>query len=166
MATHRIPILANAVPTGACSWASIKSQLTLTNSKDQLCVKMPDPAGNGDHGVQGSFSVPENYVGTPVLRIVGILDGIAGTNLAFGCQVLALADDGAFDQAYAAEDTASADVSTEADEDLYVETISLSTPTFAAGDEAFFSFFVDDSAASPYTGNFLLTGLYFEYADA
>lgn len=166
MATKRIPILPNAVPTGSCSWVSLKSQLTLSNSRDQLAVKMPDPGGNGDHGVEGVFDVPPDYVGSPVLRIRGVLDGIAGTNLGFGCQMLPLAGDEAFDAAYNTEDTASTDVSTETDEDLYEETITLSNAGVAAGDEAFFFFFIDDSVASPYTGNFLLTGLYFEYSDA
>lgn len=168
MATHNISILGVNLSMGTSGGvyiAPLSSQLSLTNSKDTLVIVMTDPGGGGDHGIEGKFRVPENYVGSEVLVISYILDGAVGGNaVGFGYQVLALINDESADAAYGTLRTA-AETPGEADEDLVEETIDISADTYVAGDEAFFSFVIDDSAHA-YTGNVLLTGLAFEYSDA
>ena len=160
----RISILGGATPTGACYWAPLSVAMAAQGTaRDQRCLVMPNPAA--DDGCEGVFMVPDDYSSAPVLRIVGILDGAVTGNIAFGMKCLALADNEGADAAYSSEDIASAAVTGHTIEDLYHETISLSTPTFAAGDTVLFDFYRDDNVDT-YAQQFLLLGLYFEYTAA
>lgn len=173
MATVRIPILGmNTAPdaSGFVFPDRIANQLSIGAATrppgNEMCIVMQDPNGGGDAGLYGKFAVPKDYVGTPVLVIRGVLDGApTTTTIAFGVQMRPLADDEAFDGDYGAEAIASASSVSQADEDVYEETIDISGFTFAVDDDVFFFFYVDDSVHT-YTGNFLLTGLYFQYANA
>ena len=169
MATIRRSIINGSLtpdPTdvGGVYWDLIANQLTLANAVRgyPACIVMEEPNGNGDAGVAGLFVVPASYSSNPVLRITGILNGSPANTLAFGVTMGPVADNEAFDAAHDSEDTASASLSGYSDEDVYVETISLSN-TFAAGDLVSFFFYWDDSVASPWTGTFLLTDLEFQW---
>lgn len=169
MATHRISMLGpNTIPDASegVFFAPLSSQLALTNVKATLVIVMKEPAGAGDQGFEGKFQIPQNYVGSETIVIDYILDGAPSTLLVgFGIQFLAVINDETADAAYGTERIVSENPG-EVDEDLVEETIDVTAETFAAGDEVFYKFFIDDSVATPYTGNVLLTGLYFQYADA
>ena len=170
MATHDLPILGLAtVPdtSGDVSIAPISTELALANAPgNELCVVLPAAATiSADTGFYGRFTIPQNYVGTPVLVIRGILDGAPSSLvIAFGVQMKPLADNEAFDVVLEAQGIASASSVSQVDEDVYEETISLGN-TFAVADGVNYFFFIDDSAHT-YTGKFLLTGLFFRYNDA
>jgi hypothetical protein len=169
MATHELPILGpNTLPGAGVWWDRVGNQITATNELgNQGCFVME--AVGADEGIYGSFNVPQNYVGTPVIVIKGILDGAPGANvdLGFAISGITIDDNEAVDAAYSSEDAAAdTDIDDYADEDLYEETISLSNFTgFAVGDTVFFYFIIDDSGTD-YAGNFLLTDLLFRYNDA
>ena len=169
MATHRLPldILSGNLSSGVFR-TLVKTQLSLASAPgNEICVVMSDPAGGGDAGVYGSFSVPKNYVGSPVLVIRGILDGAPTNALPFGAQMKPLANSEAYDAALGTEDTASNSTWTGyADEDVYEETITLSNVTLAVDDDVDFFFYWDDSVGSPWSGNFLLTRLALQYSDS
>lgn len=170
MATHDLPILGMSTKpdnSGDVYPSTLAAELTLGSAPgNELCMVLPTAATiSADTGLYGKFTVPQNYVGTPVLVIEGVLDGApASLVIAFGVQMKPLADDEAYDQALEAQAIASASSVGQADEDVYLETITLSN-TFAVGDSVPFFFFIDDSVHT-YTGLFLLTGLFFRYADA
>ena len=169
MATHDMPILGfGTVPdnTGDVFIAPISTQLALANAPgNELCVVMPTAAvAAADTGIYGRFTVPQNYVGTEVLVIRGILDGASGgLVLAFGWQAGIRADNESYDLALGTAIVVTA-TDTRADEDIYEETIDISADTYVVGDDVNFFFFIDDSEHT-YTGLFLLTGLFFRYND-
>lgn len=168
MAIFDYPIIGPmTLPASGVWFDRVGNQITAGNEVgNQLCVVME--AVGADEGFYGSFNVPQNYVGTPVIVVKGILDGAPGANvdLGFAIQGIAIDDNESADQAYNAEDAAQdTDIDDYADEDLYEETISLSNfGTLAPGDTAFFYFIIDDSGTT-YAGNFLLTDLIFRYSD-
>lgn len=165
-----MPILGlGTIPdSGGDVWmAPISTELALGGAPgNELCVIMPAAATiSADAGIYGRFTIPKNYVGTEVLVIRGILDGASGgLVLAFGYQAGIRADNESYDQALGTQRIASA-TDTRADEDIYEETIDISSDTYVVGDDVNFFFFIDDSVHT-YTGKFLLTGLFFRYNDS
>lgn len=167
MSTFQMSIIGNFMPdaSGDVYPSILDVELSLTNAKRILCYAMAYPTGS-DVGGELIFTVPQNYAGSPVLVIRGILDGTPANVLAFGAQQLSRDDSESADAAYETEDTASNSTWTGyADEDHYEETITL-TPASAyeAGDEVHLSVYRDDSADTT-TFNFLLTDLLFQYSD-
>lgn len=168
MATFRKPILGmslNPDSSGDVYPSTLDAELTLTNAKGQGCIVMEFPTGS-DIGFELEFEVPQNYAGSPVLVIKGVIDGTPANTLAFGAQQLSRADSEAADTAYETEDTASNGTWTGyADEDYYEETITL-TPASAyqPADQVQLSVYRDDSVDDT-TFNFLLTNLLFQYSD-
>ena len=170
MATHDIPILGPfTVPdsSGTCFLQPIEVGVaTVAANLDMLAFTMNFPTGS-DLGLFGKFNIPQNYSGTPVLVIRGVIEGAANT-LAFGVECVGgVADKETVDAAFEAEDLASnATWTGYADEEMYLETITM-TPAaaYVAGDEVFFHFFRDDSVDDT-TFDFHLTGLFFRYNDA
>lgn len=164
MGTNRLPILGiGTVPDVGPFFAPIKTQITETNvNAGEIALVLDcDPAS--DLGCRGSFSVPKDYASAPVLVIRGIIDGTVGTeDIHTGMTLLGRADNEAYDIAHEAEDIANFQSNAYADEDVFEETIAL-TVTLAIDDDVNFHFFIDASGATPFTGNILVTGLYFEY---
>jgi hypothetical protein len=158
-------------PDAGCPLDLIANQITEAASPsvgDLLAYVLAD--GGTDEGVYVKWTVPKNYVGTPVLVIRGILDGApgAGDDLAFGVRPRAVADNEAADGTFDAEQTAQVtDLSTWADEDEYEETITL-TGTYAVDDSVYAYVFIDASGTT-YAGNFLLLAedsIFFQFSDA
>ena len=164
MATNRLPILGPAtIPDDGPFFAPIKTQIAEANvNAGELALVLDcDPAS--DLGVRGSFSVPKDFASAPVLVIRGIIDGTVGTeDIHTGITLLGRADNEAYDTAHEAEDIESFQSNAYADEDIFEETIAL-TVTLAIDDDVNFHFFIDSSPATPFTGNILVTGLYFQY---
>jgi hypothetical protein len=172
MATHEIPILGSMTApdaTGKVFFEPLETAMSLGTATlgTLLGITMQAPAGAGDDGLYGNFTVPQNYVGTPVLVIRGYI-GEAANSLGFGISYQpALADSESLEQAFDTEDVVTnATWTGYAAEDLYEETISL-TPAaaFVAGDIVNFFFFRDDSGDNQ-TGEFHLASLALRYSDA
>jgi hypothetical protein len=171
MATFRKPIQivkpdANVFPD------LVANQITEAASPsigDLIAYVMAD--GGADEGVYVRFSIPKNYVGSPVLVVRGILDGTPGASetLGFGFRKRAVANnesaDGSFDAEQTASETIGSSGTNHADEDFYEETISLTAGDYAVDDEVFGYLYLDTSGTT-YGGSFLLTSLYLQYADA
>jgi hypothetical protein len=172
MATHRIRAKIVGADTGV-PLDYVGNQITAVAAPsvtNQPCWVLAD--GGSDEGVSVRFEVPQNYVGTPVLVIKGILDGAPsnGDDLGFGFRKRAVADNEAADGTYDAEQTfQSTDIgstgSNHANEDVFVASITLTGADYAAGDTVFGNAYIDASGTT-YTGNFLLTEVLFQYADA
>lgn len=168
MATHDLPILGHALTLDALVYVQkVKNELSLANAPgEELVIVLPAAATiSADTGIRGNFRVPQNYVGTPILVVQGLLDGAPTTLvIAFGVQMSPLADDEAYDAALGTQSIASDSTVSQVDEDVYEELITIGD-TLAVGDLVTFFFYIDDSAHT-YTGLFLLTGLFFRYNDA
>lgn len=167
MATFQMPILNNTINFDAGVYPStMAAEMTLTNSKATSVIVMPYPTG-ADVGLMGAFTIPQNYVGTPVFVIRCIIDGAPANTMGFGVQQICIDDNDSADVAYEAEDTASnATWTGYADEDLYEETITITpTATYNAGDVVFWYLYRDDSVDTT-TLNVLLVDVLFQYADA
>lgn len=150
----------------------ITNQLSLTNTTigNQIAYVIVD-AGS-DVGVHARVEIPKNYVGSPVLVVKGILDGAPGASdtLGFGCTGIARADNETVDVAYGSEDAASATIgsggTSHSDEDFYEETITLTNLGAPAVDDTLFLYVYLDTSGTTYAGNFLLTSIELQYADA
>lgn len=173
MATHRKSILnQNVMLESGVFPDTVANQITeatLPSIGGQLCYVMAD--GGADEGLYGSFTVPKNYVGTPVLVIKGVLDGAPGASetLGFGFRKRATANneaaDGTFDAEQTATETIGSSGTAHSDEDLYEETITLTAGDYAVDDEVYFYVYIDASGTT-WAGNFLLTQVEFQWADA
>lgn len=172
MATHRKKCQIVNQDAGV-SGDTVANQITSATAPsvgNQFCFVLAD--GGSDEGVYVKFSIPQNYVGSPVLVIRGILDGAPsnGDDLGFGFRKRAVANnesaDGTFDAEQTAQDTDIGSTgSAYSNEDLYEETITLTAGDYAAGDEVYGYVYIDASGTT-YAGNFLLTSVEFQYADA
>jgi hypothetical protein len=172
MATHRIPVLSNVKPEAGVPLSLVGSQITAATAPsvaNQFCYVLSD--AGADRGFNFNFSIPKNYVGAPALIARGILDGAPGASdtLGLGLRKRAVADneaaDGTFDAEQVAAPTIGSGGSDHANEDEIEVSISLTAGDYAVDDMVYGYFFIDASGTS-YAGNFLLTGLYFQYTDA
>lgn len=168
MATHRLPIMgAMTVPdsTGECFLSAIDTQITIgTGAMKNLAMTLKDPTA--DTGFYGVFQVPQNYVGTPKVVVVGVLDGTPGaTSVDFEFSYLTRVDNEAVDAAW--EESVTFDTGATsgwADEDI-VEDSGTCSANFTAGDTVLY-YFKRDQGTDDFNGDFHVLGLYFEYADA
>ena len=169
MATHRIGIISpNTLFAANIFPGRIADHLTLTNADigNVGVIVLPELAS--DFGFYGDWMVPQNYVGTPKVVVTGIFDGEpgAGDDLGFTIKGKELADDETADAAFGTEDTfQDTDIGAYADEDYFEFAITLSNIVPVVGETIYYLFARDDSATT-YTGILLMSGLYFEYADA
>ena len=169
MATFELPLSYVADSSGDVYAEPAEVAMTLgTAALGTLEVMTIEAPTGADIGVYGSFVIPQNYAGTPVLVIRGYIAEAANT-LAFGCQQLGLSHSDTLDAALETEDLASNATWTGlAAEDLYEETITLTPGTaYSVGDVVNFFLYRDDSVDTQ-TGDFHLAGpagLSFRYSD-
>ena len=166
MATLQMPILNSSLNFDLGVFPStLAAELSLTNSKSTQVIVIPFPTG-ADVGLMGRFTIPQNYVGTPVLAIQMILDGTPANTIAFGLQQIAVGDSDTRDVAYEAEDTASNGTWTGyADEDGYNLNITITpTATYSAGKQVYWYLYADDSVDTT-TFNKLIESISFQYSD-
>ena len=173
MATHRIDILgAGILPDSGVFFDRIGNQITAAVSPsigDLLAMVIANVAA--DQGFKGNFLVPKNYVGAPKIVLRAILDGAPGAAdiAAIGLRKRAVANNGVADGTFDAEEIASATIGTNgsghSDEDELELSITLTAGQYAVDNMVYYYFYLDDSVAT-YAGNLLVTGVYFEYADA
>jgi len=174
MATHDIPILgAMTAPdsSGRVFFQPALAAMTLgTADFGTLLVCTMKAPTVADIGLYGKFNIPQNYAGTPVLVIRGVITETGATTIAFGFKQAFHTDTATFDVGLETEDIANnaANWTGYDPEDMYEETIVI-TPSvaFATGDEVTYFFFRDNSVdtQSDATGDFNLTGLFFRYSD-
>lgn len=165
MATQRIPIDGpNLLPESGAFYDRVGNQLAAANQiGNQLALVLNDPGT--DEGFYADFQVPQNYVGTPKIVMTGILDGaMSSVTLGVGVRGIVLADNDAADVAYSTEDIANT-TTDRADEDMVQVSITLANLVPGAGKQVHYYFFID-SDVNTFTGNVLVTGVFFEYADA
>lgn len=173
MSTFRLPILGpNTLPEATVFPDRVGNQITMATAPsvgNQLCFVMND--GGADEGIYGSFSIPKNYVGTPKIVARGILDGAPGAadTVGFGFRKRAVANnevaDGTFDAEQVVTATVGSNGSGHSDEDELELAITLTAGDYSADDSVYFYFYIDTSGMT-YAGNFLLTGLFFEFTDS
>ncbi len=115
-------------------------------------------------GVRGVFQVPQNYVGSPVLRIVWTANATSGT-CTFNWSILTRS--GTEDMGAAATRTSETDSTTKGGTAFTRETndITLTAADYVAGDEALFELF-RDTVTDTMAATCMVFGVYFEYADA
>ena len=173
MATHQISILgANTAPdaSGKVYFEPAEVAMTLGTATlgTLLVCTIQAPAGAGDCGLYATFTVPQNYVGSPVIVIKGYVAESPSTNaIAFAAAFQpAIADNESIEQAFDTEDTTGAITTAYTAEDLLVASITL-TPAaaFAAGDIVNLYLKRDDTDDAQ-TGEFHMADLLFQYADA
>lgn len=168
MATHRLPIMgAMTIPdaTGECYMAPLSVEMALgIGLMKNLGMVLKDPSA--DTGFYGVFEVPQNYVGTPVIAVAGVLDGTVGaTSVDFEFSYLTRVDNETIEAAW--EESVQFDTGNTngwTTEDLLTDSASLGA-NFTAGDTVFY-YFKRDQGTDDFNGDFHVVGLYFQYADA
>ena len=174
MATHRLSILGPTTQpdaTGLTFMGNIFVEVATIHGSglvNNMVMTMKDSAA--DTGFYGTFQVPQNYVGTPVIHVTGVLDGTIGTTIiSFQIDYLPVADNETVDAGWGQQlifNTADLDSGTAyTTEDLLTLTSGAMTSTLVVGDEVFY-YFKRDVTADTFVGDFHLTGLYFQYSDA
>lgn len=165
MTTHELSLpFGQPDASGDCYPSTLDQELTLTNSKKIPVLVMAFPTGS-DIATELAFTVPQTYASTPQLVIRGAIDGTPANTLAFGVQILPVADTEAVDAAYEAEDLANIATWTGySDEDLFQLIITLTPSALAAGDTVFTKIFRDDSVDNT-TFNVLIFEFAFRYSD-
>ena len=108
MATLQMSIFGRFQPdtSGDVYPSFLSVELSMTNAKRIDCMVVEYPTGS-DIGGELIFTIPQDYYGSPVLVIRGVLDGTPANVLAFGVQQLSRDDSESADTAYETEDTAS-----------------------------------------------------------
>lgn len=169
MATHDFPILGFATApdnSGEVFFEPLESAMTLGTATlgNTLCCTFTNPTQ--DNYLYGAFTIPQNYVGTPVMVILGVARAATGI-YAFHWQHISKANDEAIDVAYSAEESGTLNLATapHADEDMCIITATLTAGDYAVGDQVFFRI-VRDVTTDTVAADFNLTGLFFRYNDA
>jgi len=169
MATHRIPILGFGTKpdsTGNCYLGSY--DLLSTNQFWGHLVFVFDST-TVDHGLYGTFEVPQDYVGTAGLVIVWTTPATSGdVEWEFAYRPVGGNDTESLDQATALETKADEnDTAPNVAHERMEYTISLTDGNFAAGDTVeFFLSRQGADAGDTIADDVMLFGLYFSYADA
>lgn len=161
--TDTVSLMGSFSPDSGVYLAKLNTQVSLTNDKAQFCYVLPAPTG-ADLGGSFVLIVPQNYSSTPVVRVIGVIDGTPANVFGIGCQFIQIAAAATIDVAYEAEDTASNSTWTGyADEEVYTLSITL-TPSsaFTPGSLVLGRFYRDDSVDTQ-TIDFLMVDLIFEY---
>jgi hypothetical protein len=172
MATFRKPVRIDQ-PDSGVPLDLVSNQITAATAPsvgNLRCYVLAD--GGSDEGVYCRFTIPKNYVGSPAVVIRGILDGAPsnGDDLGFSFRKRAVADNESADGTFDAEQTTqNTDIggtgSAYSNEDLYATSITLTAGDYAVDDEVY-GYLAIDASGTTYTGNFLLTSIEFQYADA
>ncbi len=173
MAIHRQPIMGfSTIPdsTGECFLSPLSVEMALgTGLMKSLAMVLKDPSA--DTGFYGSFTVPQNYVNTANIVVVGIFDGTTGTTtVSFQFNYIDRADNETLEATW--DETVSFDSPTTSgyttEDYVEVSAAALTDANFTAGHQVFFYHIRDQSAevSGGFVGDFHVTGLYFEYNDA
>jgi len=174
MATLRKSVLGfTALPEAGVFPDTVANQITEATAPSvgsQLCFVLAD--GGADEGIYFSFKIPKNFVSAPKIVVTGILDGAPGATdtLGFGFRKRAVANNESADGTYDAEEVVTSVIgatggSSHSDEDSIELSITLTAGDYAV-DDIVYGYLYIDASGTTYAGNFLLTEVEFEWADA
>lgn len=168
MATYDLPIItANFIPdsTGR-TFIQPYTILAGTNMWGQLTCVLTDPASAQQHGFYGQFTVPQNYISTPVLVTRWTAGATAGNVLnVVNYRVVAVGSS----MTGTTQDTVSATTAAPGSTNLLLETtMSLSGPAFTANAEVEYYISRADlpSGTDTMAASQSVFTLIFRYADA
>lgn len=170
MATHQISILgATVLPdtTGRC----FPEPYTVKAADDlyrHLVFVFNDPASSQAHGFYGTFTVPQNYVGTPKIKVIWNSSAISG-NVKWDFDYRAVADNEDLDQPTTFQENLSVTsaVATTSGEQRRVTSSMTAAANFAAGDLVeYYLTREDGTGTDTMAAAATLHDLIFEYADA
>lgn len=171
MATHTIPILGfqtNPDTTGR-AWFETYTVKATNDIFKHLVLVLDNPGASQNHGVYGAFIVPNNFIGSPVVRIHWTSTATSGTCLfAFDYRAIGGDDAESLDQATFQEQIDISDVAPTATDRLLSVTGALTAGNFAIGDLVEFFFYRDGTTGAPtdtLAAAVTVHGLYFEYSD-
>lgn len=168
MATRRVPISGDVGFDVGIYPSNYAAEMTLTNSKAQMCIVMPAPTGS-DIGFSCSFRVPDDYASGPKFVFRGVIDGTPANTFGVGVRLLELATSSTLDVVYEAEDTASnATWTGYADEEEYELSVTLTPATALTAGRTLYLYSYRDDSVDTQTINFLLNPATsgFEYTTA
>jgi hypothetical protein len=165
--TINLPIMGHGtIPdtTGECYQSNISIEMSLaTGLMKNLVMVLKDPSA--DTGFYGQFKVPDDYTGTPVIAVTGVLDGTVGaTSIDFEFSYLTRVDNETIEAGW--EESVTFDTGNTngwTTEDLLEDSASLSA-NFTAGDTVFY-YFKRDQGTDDFVGDFHVVDLYFRYND-
>lgn len=169
-ATHQISVLGpNTVPdtTGRC-WFETYDVAASNDVWKNLIARFKDPSGGQSHGLYGQFTVPQNYVGTPVIVPIWTATATAGNcRWRFTYRTVGGDDTTSLDQAGNEEQVSLTDAApTAANRRLAPTGLALTAANLAAGETVEFLFErLDDTGVDTMAADALLFDLLFQYAD-
>lgn len=173
MTTHKIPIIdwsAQPDATGEC-WFEPFSILATNDVWKHTIVRFGSnnaAAPTVRHGFYGTFDVPENYVGSPVL-VIDWSSTLTTNDIVWDFEYRAVGgnDTESLDQAGTQESVTVTDTAPSAALERQEVTIALTAGNFAAGDTVEYYFARDGAdAADTLAGSGIGVRLKFQYADA
>jgi hypothetical protein len=168
MATHRLPILGfGTVPDSSGNVFFEPYDVKATNDVwDRLVAIFNDNASR--MGLQGGFTVPQNYVNSANLVIVWTSTATSGdVEWDFDYRAVGGNDTESLDQAGTQESVNSNDTAPSAAHERMEISIALTDGNFAAGDEVTFGLFRDGTdGGDTMAAAGILFNAFFEYADA
>lgn len=133
-----------------------------------LVLVLNDPAASEAHGVYGAFTIPKNYVGSPVIVVVWTTTATTG-NIKFDFDYRAVGGDDAesLDQATFQENLTVTDVAPSAANERMEATMSLTAGNLAVDDLLEFYFTREDgSGTDTLAAAVTIHDLLFQWTDA
>jgi len=168
MATHQIPILGwQTRPDDSGDVFFEPYSVKATNDLwDYMVLIFNDTATR--IGVRGSFIVPQNYVGSPVIKPLWTATAITGdVEWDFDYRAIGGDDTESLDQATAQESVNTNDTAPSAIHERMLPSLALTAGNLAAGDIVQYELFRDGTdAGDTMAAAAILHELIFEYADA
>lgn len=168
MATHQISILAGLRPdtTGRAFFEPYDVKATNDMFRHMVGV-LNDPAASQAHGFYGRFLVPQNYVGSPVIRPVWTSTAVTGNcKLDFDYRAIGGDDAESLDQTTFQENLTVTDVAPSAANERNVPSMAMTAANLAAGDTVEFFFTREDgSGVDTMAAAATLHDLIFQYTD-
>ncbi len=170
MATHRPEIGPEGCTpdaTGRCFFEPYDVKATNDLFK-HLVATFNDPAAAEAHGFYGAFEVPQNYVGTPAVKIVWTSTATTGNcRWRFSYRTVGGDDTTSLDQATFEEQVSVTDAAPTATDRRLEASATLTAANFSAGETVEFLFErLDDSGTDTMAAAATLHKLVFSYADA
>jgi putative transposon-encoded protein len=167
MATFRLPVLgfASAPDTSGDVFLESYAVKATNDFWKKLVVVFDDTATK--IGLHGSFSVPQNYVGTANLVIVWTSTATSGdVEWDFDYRAVGGNDSESLDQATAQESVNANDTAPSATDERMEISIALTDANFLAGDTVSFVLYRDGTdGGDTIAASVTLHDLFFEYAD-
>ena len=169
MATHQISIMASLRPdtTGRAFFEPYTVKAT-NDIFGHMVGVLNDPAGGQAHGFYGQFLVPQNYVGSAVVKPVWTSTATTGNcKLDFDYRAIGGDDAESLDQATFQESLTVTDVAPSAANERNVPSLTMTASNLAAGDTVEFFITREDGAGTDtMAAAATLHDVIFEYADA